>query len=67
MIWVSPTEPAQLRAIADRVSMYPEDFGVDVLIAGKGNMLGVQRKAIPDFLASVEDGRLRTAGCLSRL
>lgn len=58
MIWVSPTEPSPLRAIANRVSMYPEEFGVDVLVAGKGNMLGIQRKTIPDFLSSVEDGRL---------
>lgn len=58
MIWVSPTEPSKLRHVADRVSMYPEDFGVDVLVAGKGDMIGIQRKTIPDFLSSLEDGRL---------
>lgn len=58
MIWVSPTEPQSLREIADKVSMYPEDFGVDVLVAGPGEMVGIQRKTVADFVASVEDGRL---------
>ena len=58
MIWVSPTEPAPLRQLGDRVSMFPEEFGVDVLVAGQGDMVGVQRKTIADFCASVQDGRL---------
>jgi ERCC4-type nuclease len=58
VIWVSPTEPKQLRDVADQVSMFPEEFGVDVLVAGAGEMIGVQRKTIKDFVASVEDGRL---------
>jgi len=58
MIWVSPTEPAPLRQLGDRVSMYPEGFGVDVLVAGAGDMVGVQRKTIADLCASVADGRL---------
>lgn len=58
MIWVSPTEPQSLREVAHRVSMFPEDFGVDALCAGQGEMVGIQRKTVADFVASVEDGRL---------
>lgn len=58
MIWVSPTEPGPLREVAGRVSMFPESFGVDVLVAGQGEMVGVQRKTVTDLIASVEDGRL---------
>lgn len=57
-LWVSPTEPAELRERADVVSMHPETFGVDILVHGLAHSVGVQRKTISDLIASLQDGRL---------
>lgn len=38
--------------------MLPERFGCDVFWTAQGKKYGIQRKAVPDLLASVEDGRL---------
>lgn len=40
------------------VSSLPEKWGCDVLIRTNRLWVGVQRKAIPDFIASIMDGRL---------
>ena len=55
---VAPTEPLQLRAIADRVHMLPESYGCDVLVFAGGLKIGVQRKELRDLLASLDDGRV---------
>lgn len=55
---ISPTEPAQLKALG-QVSNLPETFGCDVLLIANGVKTGVQRKKFPDDLvASLADGRL---------
>ena len=51
---VSPTEPKEFDVLGRRSSL-PEQFGVDFLGVG---LVGVQRKTINDFLASMVDGRL---------
>ena len=55
---VAPTEPLQLRAIADRVHMLPESYGCDVLVFAGGLKIGVQRKELRDMLASLDDGSI---------
>lgn len=55
---VAPTEPLQLRAVADRVHMLPESYGCDVLVFAGGLKIGVQRKELRDLLASLDDGRV---------
>lgn len=59
---VAPTElrhsPFRALAIGGRGSAVPEKHGVDFLFYYRKRPYGVQRKAIPDFLASVTDGRL---------
>lgn len=54
---VSPTESPAARTLGS-ASWRTEDFGVDFLWAAHGNWWGVQRKALKDLVASVEDGRL---------
>ena len=54
---ISPTEPAKLRRLGD-VSMFPETFGCDILIASPAGWVGVQRKEIRDLIASIYDRRL---------
>lgn len=63
---VSPTEPRELRAVGT-VSAVPEMYGVDYLafVPGVGKV-GVQRKEIGDFVASVRDDRLSTEVAQSR-
>jgi len=39
--------------------MFPERYGVDVLIKTQTGLVGIQRKTINDFLASVGDGRMQ--------
>lgn len=56
-IWVSPTEPPALRELG-RTSMLPEQFGCDVYWRTATGGWGVQRKALADLYASVDDGRL---------
>lgn len=59
MILVSPTEPAELRAIGE-TSPSPEWVGADVLVSSpSGSVWAVQRKRVPEDLgASLADGRL---------
>lgn len=54
---ISPTEPAELRALGD-VSSAPEVYGADFLVIEGGKVCGVQRKTIIDLIASLNDGRL---------
>ena len=58
LLFVSPTEPERLRNMADRVSMHPEDYGVDVMVHGLAHSIGLQRKTISDLVSSLGDGRL---------
>lgn len=54
---VSPAEPEKLRR-GFQVSSLPERWGCDFVFFAHGTKVGVQRKAIPDLIASVHDGRL---------
>lgn len=55
----SPTEPAQLRDAASSVSMFPENFGADLVVGiHAGGWAGIQRKEVRDLCASIEDNRL---------
>lgn len=56
-VLVSPAEPAPLRSIGT-VSTQCEPRGVDFILNSYFGPVGVQRKEISDFLASVYDGRL---------
>ena len=57
LILVSPTEPRELQALGE-IDFQPEQYGVDLLIVGKG-MIGIQRKVYPaDLTASIRDGRI---------
>lgn len=53
---ISPTD-RELHQIGT-VSSLPEKWGCDVVFRTDKLWVGVQRKAIPDFIASVTDGRL---------
>jgi ERCC4-type nuclease len=55
---VAPTEPEELRAIGV-TSLIPERFGVDVMFGSTLGLIGIQRKTVTDFLASLHDGRLQ--------
>lgn len=57
-MWVSPTEPSQLRTMADVVSMHPEDYGADILVQGMAAAVAIQRKEVNDLISSLQDGRL---------
>ncbi len=56
---ISPTESPTARALGTS-SWKAELYGADMLWAARGEWWGVQRKALPDFVASVDDGRLAT-------
>jgi ERCC4-type nuclease len=57
-VLVSPTEPALLRKLGT-TSLVPEQYGVDFLWTSPHfGLVGVQRKEVKDFVASVRDGRL---------
>jgi DNA excision repair protein ERCC-4 len=57
-VYISPTEPAPIKALG-RVSGIPERYGCDILIVNGRQQTGVQRKQFPgDLLASLRDGRL---------
>jgi ERCC4-type nuclease len=58
VIFVAPTEPPELRAIADKVSILPENYGVDVFFFANSRKVGVQRKEYKDLIASTNDGRI---------
>ena len=65
---VSPTEPASLRALG-KTSLVPEQYGSDFLFTStEFGLVGVQRKELSDFVASVVDGRLaKELGMMKRL
>ncbi len=58
MLYVSPAEPAKLKTLGD-VSSVPERHGVDFLMLTDVGSVGVQRKTVPDLIASLHDGRLK--------
>jgi ERCC4-type nuclease len=59
MILISPSEPAELRQMLKAVnSPLCERLGCDLLAPTTRGLLGVQRKELSDFIASLEDGRL---------
>lgn len=65
---VSPTEPAALRELG-KTSLVPESYGSDFLFtSSEFGLVGVQRKELSDFVASVQDGRLgKELGMMKRL
>lgn len=56
---VSPAEPPSISIIGTSSSI-PEQYGADIMWFEPvlNGFIGVQRKAVPDLLASLEDGRL---------
>lgn len=56
---ISPTESPTFRALGTS-SWKAEEYGVDAFWIARKKMYGVQRKALSDFVASVDDGRLAT-------
>lgn len=57
---ISPTEPSEFLVLGERSSV-PEMYGADFLMFGpKIGRVGVQRKEISDFIASIRDDRLKT-------
>jgi ERCC4-type nuclease len=65
---VSPTEPILLRALG-KTSLVPESYGCDFLFTStEFGLVGIQRKELSDFVASVKDGRLsKELGQMKRL
>jgi ERCC4-type nuclease len=65
---VSPTEPAILRTLG-KTSLVPEQYGVDFMFPStEFGLVGIQRKELSDFVASVKDGRLaKEIGQMKRL
>lgn len=57
MYLIAPTEPKEIAALGQTSSM-PEMVGADILWSGRHGLCGVQRKTIPDLIASVRDTRL---------
>lgn len=55
---VSPAEPPYFARLGT-VSSVPETYGADFLLCSPMGLVGVQRKALPDLVASVHDGRLQ--------
>jgi ERCC4-type nuclease len=59
MILISPSEPAELRqTLKATTSPLCEKLGCDILAPTAKGLLGIQRKEVSDFIASLEDGRL---------
>lgn len=54
---VSPTESAAARALGTS-TWKPEEYGADFMWVARKLTYGVQRKALKDLIASVDDGRL---------
>lgn len=54
---ISPTESPAFRALGTS-TWKPEEFGVDAMWVARKRTFGVQRKALKDLIASVDDGRL---------
>jgi DNA excision repair protein ERCC-4 len=57
VILVSPTEPPDLRVLGE-TSGIPEEYGADFVFPAATGLVAVQRKTVPDLLASMRDGRL---------
>lgn len=57
-MFVSPAEPQRLRQ-GRKVSPLCESRGADFLFVAHGQWVGIQRKEIQDFIASLTDGRLQ--------
>jgi ERCC4-type nuclease len=58
-IFVAPSEhDTHIKALADRVSNLPEQYGCDIIWRAQDQWWGIQRKEVKDFFASVQDGRL---------
>lgn len=56
---VAPSEPKPFLVLGDSSSI-PERYGVDFLFGSEGQgLVGVQRKTITDFIASIRDNRLQ--------
>lgn len=64
-LFISPAEPANVKAALERAGFelashgLCERYGVDFLWREQGSWWGVQRKTVPDFVASLHDGRLQ--------
>lgn len=60
-LYVAPTEPPSLKAIATHITLFPETLGCDVIYLSYQpyTLIGFQRKEIGDFIASINDGRLQ--------
>lgn len=62
---IAPTEPKALRDLGRTSSLLESRFGADVCWRTRGRWIGVQRKTVPDLVASVNDKRL--GGQVSRM
>lgn len=56
---ISPSESPTFRALGTS-TWKAEEYGADAVWVGRKLLYGVQRKALSDFVASVDDGRLAT-------
>lgn len=54
---VSSTERPPI-SLMGRLSTRPERYGADILLSSKLGSVGIQRKEVKDFIASITDGRL---------
>lgn len=58
-IFVAPSEhDPHIKALANRTSNLPEQYGCDIIWRAQEQWWGIQRKEVKDFFASVQDGRL---------
>jgi ERCC4-type nuclease len=57
-LYVSPAEQPPILKSLGRISSLPEKHGCDFLIPTKKKFVGIQRKRLDDFIASIHDGRL---------
>ena len=57
VIYVSPAEPSELFPLGETSSL-PETMGCDFLFATPHGLVGIQRKAVQDLVASIRDDRL---------
>ena len=64
---ISPTEPKKLRNLPEAiVSSYCEEIGADIVHFTHRGVIPTQRKTVPDFVASISDGRLSKEFALMR-
>ena len=72
MILVAPTEPPEMYEALERRGLVPlrdslpEQLGADYVVEGQIGFVCVQRKAMPDLVASAGDGRLQRETSLLR-